>query len=603
MRTRFFGLVLCMFFVCGKGMGQNDYYPDSLKKSIPLAKTDEEKITTCLWLAAYYGGTNDSLSERYASQGMELAEMSRNRRLMVIAYVKNGRRYLGQAELAGNILQAIDNFQHAEKVAKENGLDKDLVDSYCGLSEAYVAKGENDKALNYNNLALSVAGNLDNDTAKVVAYYSMGACYVARNEKLLAFRNYLEALNIAELSKKEKLIARACKELAGFYQGIGDQDKAIDYELRAIDIDRKNNDRIELMRDYNDIGQLFTQKKQYDLGLKMFESSIAVADTIRFDLYKINSYINIFSMYFSADQYAKGISYLREHREVENYMKKAGLSFFTDEAFGVAYTGMKKFDSAYYYFKKTESDFEKRGSAYMKSDFYEKFGDYYQKKGDLRMAIDYYLKDRAIGQGVGSLTILQKSAGCLDTLYDQAGDYKTAYFYNTEYSRYTDSIKTLAKETDLQKLEVDNDNRRRERLAREEEENVQHRHNVQYMGFTVGLVGLFVSLVMMGFFVVSPRTIRALGFFSFIFLFEFIILLADKQIHEATHGEPWKVLLIKVLLAAILLPLHHWLEHKVIHYLTSRRKIVTPGLPFRKKAETDPAATAGEETLTPGVAE
>src|SRR3984885_16182359 len=92
------------------------------------------------------------------------------------------------------------------------------------------------------------------------------------------------------------------------------------------------------------------------------------------------------------------------------------------------------------------------------------------------------------------------------------------------------------------------------------------------MGFTIGLVVLFLLLVMMGWLVVSPRTIRALGFFSFIFLFEFIILLADKQIHEWTHGEPWKVLLIKIGLAAILLPLHHWSEHKVIHFLSSRKR-------------------------------
>jgi hypothetical protein len=187
----------------------------------------------------------------------------------------------------------------------------------------------------------------------------------------------------------------------------------------------------------------------------------------------------------------------------------------------------------------------------------------------------------------------------LDSLYEEAGDYKTAYFYNTEYNKYTDSIKALAKETDLLKLEVDNDSRRRERLVREEEENTQHRHNVQYMGFTVGLVGLFVALVMLGFFVVSPRTIRALGFFSFIFLFEFIILLADKQIHEATHGEPWKVLLIKVFLAAILLPLHHWLEHTVIHYLTSRRKLVPAGAPFWRK----PLKKEEEEPLPSRAAE
>ena len=55
-------------------------------------------------------------------------------------------------------------------------------------------------------------------------------------------------------------------------------------------------------------------------------------------------------------------------------------------------------------------------------------------------------------------------------------------------------------------------------------------------------------------------------------------------------------MLIKIFLAAILLPLHHWLEHKVIHYLNSRRKIAAPGVPFfwkrpnKEKIISDPAS-------------
>lgn len=537
-------------------------------------------------LSRYYASQDGVLSDSFATQAMEVAELSRNRRLLITAYIKNGNRYMNQAELAGNILKAIDNFQYAEKIAKESGLNGGLVDSYCGLSDAYVAKGENEKAMGYNNLALFVAANLGNDTAKVTAYVSMGNCYEAKNEKLLAFRNYLEAFNIAELSKKEDLVRKVCRNLAGFFRGIEDYDKAIDYQVRVLDIDRSKQKRLDLMRDYVDLGNLLAGKKQYDLALKMYEKSIAEADTLHLDLFKLNSYISIFQMYFSRNQYAGGMAYLHEHKDLTAFLEKAGLRFFTDEASGVAYTEMGKFDSAYYYFSRTEPEFEKKGSAYMRSDFYDKFGDYYRKRGDLQTAIVYYLKNRAIGQGIGSLTILQKSAANLDSLYIQTGDFKSAYFYNKEYTTYTDSIKALAKEADLQKLEVDNDNRRRERLAVEEEEATQHRHNVQYMGFTVGLVGLFVLLVMLGLFVVSPRMIRGLGFFSFIFLFEFIILLADKQIHEVTQEEPWKVLLIKVLLAAILLPLHHWLEHKVIHYLTHRKKLVPAGAPFWKKDRT-----------------
>lgn len=93
---------------------------------------------------------------------------------------------------------------------------------------------------------------------------------------------------------------------------------------------------------------------------------------------------------------------------------------------------------------------------------------------------------------------------------------------------------------------------------------------------------------MAGAFSVSKATIRILGFFAFIFLFEFIILLADNQIHDWTHGEPWKVLAIKIVLIAILLPLHHWLEEKVIHYLSTKEvlKIRKKGLLgkwFKKK--------------------
>jgi len=599
MFTRFLFLIPGLFLVIAKGAGQSNYYPDSLKKSISLAKNDREKVSTLLSLAIYYAGQDNSLSERYASQAMEVAELSRDRRLMITTYIQNGDRYLNQAEFAGNILLAIDNFQHAEKLARENGLDAGLVDSYCGLAEAFTAKGDNEKALSYNNLALSVAGNLDSDTVKVTAHTSMGDTYMAMNEKLLAFRNYLEALNIAESSKKEPLIRRGCQSLRGFYYSIGEHDRAIDYEMRVLAIDRKKNDRYGMMNDYNVMGKLFTAKRQYELALKMYESSNAEADTLHLDLFKLNSYIDIFSLYFSGDQYAKGMTYLNEHKELLDFLDKAGMRFFTDEAYGDAYTDMKKFDSAYFYFKRTEADIEKRGSPFMKDDFYEKFGRYYRKKGESGKAIAYYLKAKEIGAATRNLAILQKSTAVLDSLYGQAGDYKAAYFYHSEYTRYTDSIKALAKETDLLKLEVDNDNRRKERLVREEEENTQHRHNVQYMGFTVGLVGLFVALVMLGFFIVSPRTIRALGFFSFIFLFEFIILLADKQIHEATHGEPWKVLLIKVFLAAILLPLHHWLEHKVFHYLTSRKKISPAGMPFLRKR----LKMKAEEGLPSGAAE
>lgn len=40
-----------------------------------------------------------------------------------------------------------------------------------------------------------------------------------------------------------------------------------------------------------------------------------------------------------------------------------------------------------------------------------------------------------------------------------------------------------------------------------------------------------------------------------------------------THGEPWKILLIKIGVLSILFPLHHWVEEKATHYLINHKLI------------------------------
>ena len=138
-------------------------------------------------------------------------------------------------------------------------------------------------------------------------------------------------------------------------------------------------------------------------------------------------------------------------------------------------------------------------------------------------------------------------------------------------------MQKLSREKDLLSLEIDNENRRKEREAARLEQEKTRRHNIQYTGIIIAIATIFILLVMAGVFSVSKTTIHVLGFFAFIFLFEFITLLADNQIHHWTHGEPWKVLAIKIVLIAMLLPLHHWLEKKVIHYLSTQQLIKVRG--------------------------
>ena len=550
-----------------------EYWPDSLKRALAHATEWTVKAQTAENLALYYFGQNRDLSDEYGRQAVEAAEMSRDRKLMIRTYLSDGHRFEQGVGLKGNLEKAMEKFRRAEQIAKEDKLDDGLVYTDVAFADVYRTLGDNVQAMTYSNQAVTTASDLENDTVQVVAYTSLGDSYEARNERLLAFRNYLKALDVAEQGKNDLLIRNASTSLASFYHGIHEEDKAIDYELNTIiPIDRKLKDYNELRGDYTTMAHFFTEKQEYDIALESYEHATQLADSMHFDLVKINSYMGIFDTYFKSGQYQKGMAYFRLHPVVSDYLDRAGMQYVVDGIYADAWMDMGKYDSAAYYFGRESPEVEAKANAPAKADFYDDMGEFYKKRGMWDKAIGYYQKEEGIGKAMGDLHILEHADENLDTLYWRMNDFARAYTYHTQYAQYSDSLRNLSKETELLKLEVDNDNRRRDRLTREEEQARERRHNVQYMGFTVGLVVLFIALVMAGWLAVPASVIRGLGFLSFIFLFEFVILLTDRQISELTHDEPWKVLLIKIGLAAILLPLHHWSEHKVIHFLSSRKR-------------------------------
>lgn len=566
-----FSLYLALLFTTpGSSQGVRLSHVDSVLHSLDTAKDAANKASLLLDIARC---TMDrSKADEYANQAIELAQFSRDQRLIGSTYIENGRRYLNNSALADNVVKGIKNFQQAETVAKENGFEDLLVETYCGLSEGAHWQGNDTKALACATQALAVAAGIDNDREKVFAYNQAGAVYQDMNQMLLALRNFLNGLDVAEKSGNPKLLWHCYVYLRYFYEKIGEYDKAIDYSMKAYAVDRSIWDE-EMVSDLLHLGDMFLKKDQPDLALKMYQQSINVADTLRFDLLKFNGYHRTFLLYLKTQQYSKGLTYLYSHPDMLTILREAGFDFYVGQLLATNYTEQGRYDSAYYYFRRAEPEAVASGVAENLFDFYMAFGEYFEKTHDLPQAISYCNKAYGLAASTGQLIQEESSTDSLERLYAAVGNYSAALECNKRGAVERDSLRTQLQATDLMKLEVENDSRRRERLAEEERARTEHRHNVQYMGFTMGLVVLFVALVMLGRLKVPVSLIRALVFVAFIFLFEFIIMLADKQIQGWTEEEPWKVLLLKIILAAGMVPLHHWLEHKVVHYLSHRKKV------------------------------
>jgi tetratricopeptide (TPR) repeat protein len=553
---------------------------DSFKVQLAKATTAEKKIDALALLSRTLMNINLAEADKYGQQMIEVAEISRDRKLMVKALLTNGERYSYLAGRKDNIEKSINYYTQGLELARKNKLDEQMVSAYILLSEISRFIPDNEKALNYCNQAYSYIGLIKNDSLSARVHLEYGSVYLARNEKILSLKNYMTAIQLAEDQKNNSLLRAGYNRLSIFYATIEDYDKAIDYQVKAMDkleFIKSGQTAYSKVQDLTRVGDLYTSKKSYDMAMSYYESSLKLGDSLKFEPIKAMAYRSIVGNYLASEQPQKALAYFNEHPQLKQFFETVGFGHFVDQSYGYIYTQLGKYDSAKYYYSKVTPFFENGGVSSMNQfSYYYQLGLLHKKTKEYDKALDYFIKAKEMSGSMGLQSMMYVVTE-MDSVYQATGNYKEAAIYASLNYKYKDSLEKLGKEKDLLQIEVADEQQRQERLDKEKAETKRKRHNIQYMLITIGIASLFILMVMMGMFRVSVTTIKMIGFFTFLMFFEFIFLIFKKNIYGMTGGEPWKDLAFMILLAAILLPLHHWLEHRVIHYLTSHNRLTASG--------------------------
>jgi tetratricopeptide (TPR) repeat protein len=216
--------------------------------------------------------------------------------------------------------------------------------------------------------------------------------------------------------------------------------------------------------------------------------------------------------------------------------------------------------------------FEKEYNEKSRQTLYEEIGECYTLLQKPEQAIQYYEKALALKTQINSPAKAAKYSFALSNLYGQIQDYKKAFYYSRQGVILKDSLQKLASQRDIALIEVNNEKKKHERELELIAQHKLNKRNLQYMAITIFITVFFFLLIIIGMFPVSKVTIKLLGYFTFISLFEFIILLIDPFLHHLTDGQPLKIWLIKIFLIALLVPFQHYLEHGLIRFLETRKK-------------------------------
>jgi tetratricopeptide (TPR) repeat protein len=155
--------------------------------------------------------------------------------------------------------------------------------------------------------------------------------------------------------------------------------------------------------------------------------------------------------------------------------------------------------------------------------------------------------------------------------YKRTRNSDSALFYLELCRLAKDSLNNRENQMKMQALNMEEKLRQQEKQQEEEKAKEQRVHNLQYAAIAFAVVILLIVFLLLSHSVIANQTsIRFLGVLSLLIVFEFLNLLLHPYLGNLTHHQPIFMLGAMVIIAALLIPLHHKLEHWIIHKLVEK---------------------------------
>lgn len=441
---------------------------------------------------------------------------------------------------------------------------------YYTLSNYYYQKRDALQCFNHAQKMLSL-NIINGGEISVLEKIALGKAHELAFDYKSALKSFLEGHYLAEEIQIPFYKSFILREIVNFYIRNNLHEKAFEYKLMELDLYGQDSisyyfsllQKLECIRRINKDGSYnlddWEKIVNYANNNSIKRLLVFAFAFLRTSFLDANKTPELYKLYI--ERYPNELEQFKSF-ESENYYK-----------FIAAYhESLGNIDSAEYYFQKAiKSNRESKAGYGNIYSLYLRYGDFKLRIGEHKQALDAYVVSfNAVNQlnfTKYQLIVARK----LNEIYLEKNKDNDAVRFMQLYQTLQDRVDSVQHDREIVKMELENSEQIIMLQKRLETEHLHLVHQNQYNLIAV-FIGLVFFILLAGVqFHIPIWIIRTLGFLAFIFLFEYFIIKLDKQIHHLTHEVPWKLFTLKVVLFSMLLPLHHWLEKIVVHYLVEKR--------------------------------
>ncbi|MEJ7611872.1 MAG: hypothetical protein WKF88_11910 [Ferruginibacter sp.] len=405
------------------------------------------------------------------------------------------------------------------------------------------------------------------DTGRVTYMWKI-ASYLYSYDPDSALRIAQKALFYSQRIKYTEGESRSIGQMANGFLSMGNYPRALEYYIKKLKLEEKRNNPYNLASVTMNIGIVNVYREEYETALYYLYRADSIITKNEIKDLQFNIKLNLGDVYDRKDITDSAFFYFGGALQIAKQMKEGDFIGTAMTGLGHAYAKAGNKTGALQFYKDALPYLEAANDEDLLCEAQLGLGKLYflLHKND---SAAYFARNAfLLANKDGFLSRQLDAANFLTELYYAVPDKDSAYFYLQQAYELGNSInsKTRIRESNI--LSV-NEQLRQDEMAEDlRKSKAERAKQLQLLLIGLFIPAFFLLTLLLSRVRVPVRIIRFLGVISLLILFEYLTLLLHPMVAAFTHHTPIYELLIFVVIASLLIPAHHRVEHWLIKRLT-----------------------------------
>ena len=330
--------------------------------------------------------------------------------------------------------QSIDSLK--KHIASKPHADTNVVHAISNLVKELINNGSYSEAIRYNNLSIEKSKSIHFQKGLGIAYLRFGIIHTIQGDYEKAISKYYFILS--HFKNDQELIKKAIGNMAIIYYNQGNYSKALEFNLKALQLFEKTNDKIGEYNTYLNIGSIHhIQDNEKALGY--YEKALVVAKELNDSVKICTAYGDIGLVYGHKKMFEKSLMYLRAVLAISEKKGDKRTVATTYNNIANVYEDKNEIDSSLAYHSKSLKINKTIGDKQSEAICLNSIGLCYLKKKKNVEAKQTLIQALNIFNELGDLLGIQYANNNLSKLYETTGNSSKAFEHYKKFIEARDS--------------------------------------------------------------------------------------------------------------------------------------------------------------------